>query len=59
MKSLDFLYAVVGEGTKLLSKLKQGDTYKLIGPLGNGFNIEEYKRKGSISIWRYWNCTYV
>ncbi|NME96077.1 dihydroorotate dehydrogenase electron transfer subunit [Clostridium cochlearium] len=43
--TLEFLYAVVGEGTKLLSKLKKGDSINLLGPLGNGFPIENIKGK--------------
>ena len=42
---LEFLYAVVGEGTKLLSKLKKEDSINLLGPLGNGFPIENIKGK--------------
>ncbi len=38
--SIEFLYQLVGQGTELLSKLATGDELKLIGPLGNGFNIE-------------------
>ncbi|MBE6065861.1 dihydroorotate dehydrogenase electron transfer subunit [Clostridium cochlearium] len=43
--TLEFLYAVVGEGTKLLSELKKGDSINLLGPLGNGFPIENIKGK--------------
>ena len=42
---ITFLYAVVGEGTKEFSKLKEGDEIFLTGPLGNGFPIEEGKGK--------------
>ncbi len=35
-----FLFAVVGKGTYWLSTVKPGDTLDLLGPLGNGFNIE-------------------
>ncbi|GAB6167563.1 dihydroorotate dehydrogenase electron transfer subunit [Clostridium carnis] len=40
-KSITFLYAVVGNGTKEYTKLTEGDFINLTGPLGNGFNIEE------------------
>lgn len=35
------VYGVVGKGTKNFSKLKKGDTVKVLGPLGNGFKIDE------------------
>ena len=43
-----FLYQVVGKGTEKLSKLKKEDEIKLLGPLGNGFNIEDLGRKIAI-----------
>lgn len=43
--SIEFLYQLVGQGTELLSRLSAGDELKLIGPLGNGFNIEELAGK--------------
>jgi len=36
---LTFLYKVVGRGTNYLSKLKPKDKLKVLGPLGNGFNL--------------------
>ena len=41
--SISFLYKVVGEGTKILSKLKKDDTIKLEGPYGNGYEKVEGK----------------
>lgn len=38
-----FLYKVVGEGTKILSKLQAGDEIKLEGPYGNGYSKVEGK----------------
>ncbi|NLJ98163.1 MAG: dihydroorotate dehydrogenase electron transfer subunit [Tissierellia bacterium] len=40
---ITFLYEVRGRGTHIISKLKKGDTLELLGPLGNGFdlNIED------------------
>ncbi|WP_334071204.1 dihydroorotate dehydrogenase electron transfer subunit [Paenibacillus sp. A14] len=35
--SIEFLYLVVGEGTRILSSLRRGDSVQLEGPLGNGF----------------------
>lgn len=34
---LFFLFDIHGEGTKILSAKKNGDTVELLGPLGNGF----------------------
>ena len=42
---LTFLYAVVGKGTKIMSEKKIGDSIEILGPLGNGFPIDEYKGK--------------
>lgn len=35
--NLILLYEVRGKGTHIISKLRQGDTLSLLGPLGNGF----------------------
>lgn len=45
---ITFLYKEVGEGTKLFSKLKKDDSIKLLGPLGNGFDIKEKNKKIAI-----------
>jgi dihydroorotate dehydrogenase electron transfer subunit len=39
---LQFLYKVVGHGTRLMSELKPGDKVGLLAPLGHGFFEEEY-----------------
>lgn len=44
--SISFLYKVVGEGTKILSKLKAEDRIKLEGPYGNGYE----KLEGRIAL---------
>lgn len=44
-EKLTFLYQTVGEGTKELTALKEGDTVQLVGPLGNGFDVNEIKGK--------------
>lgn len=36
---LDFLYRIVGKGTKILSQMKPGDPIDLFGPLGKGFHL--------------------
>ncbi|GAB4112521.1 MAG: dihydroorotate dehydrogenase electron transfer subunit [Candidatus Caldatribacteriota bacterium] len=33
------LFRVVGEGTKILSQRKEGEYLDILGPLGNGFNL--------------------
>lgn len=38
--ALQFLYRVVGQGTRLLSGLKEGDEVDFIAPLGRGFSLE-------------------
>jgi dihydroorotate dehydrogenase electron transfer subunit len=37
---LEFLYKIVGRGTKGLAKLKPGDQLNMVGPLGNGFTLD-------------------
>jgi dihydroorotate dehydrogenase electron transfer subunit len=41
---LTMIYEVRGKGTHIISSLKPGDTLSLLGPLGNGFQLEEGKR---------------
>jgi len=41
---LSLLIKTVGDGTKALSKLKEGDTLNLIYPLGNSFSLPEGKK---------------
>ena len=35
-----FMFEIVGEGTEILAKVKEGDVLNIIGPLGNGFELE-------------------
>ena len=39
------VYAVVGEGTLILSQMKEGDSLKAIMPLGNGFILPKTYKK--------------
>lgn len=39
-ETLTFLYLAVGRGTKLLSQKKVGEEVEVLGPLGNGFDLE-------------------
>ncbi len=41
-ESIQFLYKIVGRGTRLMAGLKPGDRVGLIAPLGHGFLEEEY-----------------
>ena len=41
---LRLVYRVAGEGTEEFSHLTAGDTIDVLGPLGNGFPLEEGKR---------------
>ncbi len=36
--AIDILYAVIGEGTEILSKKKTGDSVDVLGPLGNSWS---------------------
>ena len=40
-RTVEFLYAVVGEGTRKLTTLKKGDSFQLTGPMGNGFDVAD------------------
>lgn len=44
--TLRLVYRVTGQGTgtEEFSRLKEGDTVKLLGPLGNGFTVEPGKK---------------
>ena len=46
-KQLRVVYRVTGEatGTEQFSKMKAGDTIEILGPLGNGFPLEEGQGK--------------
>lgn len=40
-KTIEFLYLVKGEGTISLTKVKAGEELELLGPLGEGFKLDE------------------
>ncbi|WMJ79492.1 dihydroorotate dehydrogenase electron transfer subunit [Clostridium sp. MB40-C1] len=46
--SITFLYSMVGKGTKLFSKLNINDKIQVMGPLGNGFDLDKIKGKVAI-----------
>ena len=39
--SFKLVYAVMGKGTAEIAKLKEGDFLRTLGPLGNGFKIDD------------------
>ncbi len=41
---LRLVYQVKGEGTKIMSEMKKGESVDILAPLGNGFKIEKGKR---------------
>lgn len=51
-KRLRVVYRVTGEntGTEQFSQMKEGDTLKIVGPLGNGFPIERAGGKRALLI---------
>jgi len=45
---IEIFYEVLGQGTKILSRKRQGEYLDIIGPLGNGFKLD--KQEGSQAI---------
>ncbi len=43
--TIDVLYKVHGQGTRLLAKRKIGDQIDLIGPIGRPFKMTDYKKR--------------
>ena len=48
--TLRIVYRVVGKGTEEFAKAEAGDSFEILGPLGNGFPIEEAKGKKVLMI---------
>ena len=48
--TLEFLYEVRGQGTRLLAALLPGDTLLLIGPSGNGFDAAAAASAGKVAV---------
>jgi len=40
---VEILYQIVGKGTETLSKMNEGETITVLGPLGNGFTLPDSK----------------
>ena len=51
--ALRVVYRVTGEktGTKQFSQMKAGDSLEVMGPLGNGFDLETGKEKKDAAFW--------
>jgi dihydroorotate dehydrogenase electron transfer subunit len=45
---LVLLYRISGHGTEMISKMTKGNELQLLGPLGNGFDLEEINGKTAI-----------
>ena len=41
--TLRVVYRIAGEGTRLFSKMKEGESLEVLGPLGNGITMKEEK----------------
>ena len=48
--TIRLVYRAVGYGTKELSLAKEGESFELLGPLGNGFPIDEAQDKKNILL---------
>ena len=48
--TLRLVYRVQGKGTREFSLYKEGESVKVLGPIGNGFPVEEGRGKKSILI---------
>ena len=48
--SLRLVYRIAGKGTREFSALKAGNEIRVLGPLGNGFPVEEYAEKRTLLI---------
>lgn len=44
-RTLRFVFEIRGEGTKLLSEFEVGDSFDILGPLGQGFRLGDANRK--------------
>lgn len=46
---ITFLYEIRGRGTHIISSLKRGDRLSILGPLGNGFPLDDSKKVALVS----------
>jgi len=47
---IEALYEVKGKGTEILSRKRSGDDVDILGPLGNGFDLQKMKGKRPVII---------
>lgn len=47
--TIELVYCVVGKGTAVMAKLREGRFVKLLGPLGNGFDLTGKRSGGRLS----------
>ncbi|HHV13990.1 MAG TPA: dihydroorotate dehydrogenase electron transfer subunit [Clostridiales bacterium] len=45
---VEIIYQVIGKGTDILTERKPGEQLEILGPLGNGFCLQEGKRVGLV-----------
>lgn len=49
-KTVTIIYKVVGKGTKFLAHCEQGDTVDVLGPNGNGFDVQQLKKPSTVLL---------
>ncbi len=49
-KWIRFIFEVRGEGTEELAKRKEGEMLDILGPLGNGFGLEDIPAEGAVLL---------
>ncbi len=42
-EGIEVVYKVVGKGTAILQKKKEGDELEILGPLGNGYSLDDWE----------------
>ncbi|MBR1633746.1 MAG: dihydroorotate dehydrogenase electron transfer subunit [Lachnospiraceae bacterium] len=49
-QTVTLVYRVVGFGTEYFSQLREGDTVRMLGPLGNGYPVDELYGKKVMAV---------
>jgi dihydroorotate dehydrogenase electron transfer subunit len=49
-QTMTLIYRAEGKGTKLLSLVRTGETVDILGPLGNGFTVEQGENKTALLV---------
>jgi len=47
---ITLVYAVAGAGTKIMSEWPIGHTVRALGPLGNGFDLDDYQKGDRVAL---------